>query len=240
MVKYIILAVIIFGVLIIDHELGHFWSAKALGVKVNEFAVGMGPILLKKRRGETLYTLRAFPVGGMCAMEGEDENSPDSRAFTSQKVWKRFIILVAGSAMNFLLGLIIIVIIYSGAKAFYTPVLYDFMEGFPLESESGLMVGDRIVSIDGERIWMYSDIALLLSRGNGYDFDIVVERDGEKIRLDDFPLRQREYTYEGETADQYGLIFSTREATLGPEAEIRVQQLYGFRASGAPRAVRSA
>ncbi len=215
MVIYIVLAIILFGIIIVVHELGHFSTAKMLGVKVNEFAIGMGPILLKKKRGETLYTLRALPVGGMCAMEGEDEASPDSRAFNSQKIWKRFIILVAGSLMNFLLGLIIIMIIYSGAKAFYTPVISGFMEGFPLQSESGLMVGDRIVSIDGERIWMYSDVSLFLSRGNGTDFDLVIKRDGKKLRLDNFPLQLKDYELEGQVSRRYGLLFSTQSATFG-------------------------
>jgi len=212
MIVYIIIAVLLFGIIIIVHELGHFWTAKAFGVKVNEFAIGMGPVLLKKQKGETMYTVRAFPVGWLCAMEGEDEDSFDPRSFPAQRVWKRFIILVAGSAMNFLLGLLIIMIIYSGAEAFYTPVLSGFMDGFPFEGEDGLMVGDRIVSIDGEHIWMYSDVSLFLSRGNGSSYDLVVRRDGKKVRLDDFPLRLREYEYEGQKLQRYGLIFGTEDA----------------------------
>jgi len=211
---YIIFAVLMFGVLIAVHEFGHFFTAKLLGVKVNEFAIGMGPAILKKQKGETLYALRAFPIGGFCSMEGEDEVTGDPRAFTAQKVWKRFIILAAGSVMNFITGLIIILVIYSSAKGFYTPVITDFMDGFPLEGEEGLMVGDRIVSIDGERILMYSDLSMFLSRGNGEDFDLVIKRDGKKIVLDDFPMQLKEYTYEGQTAPRYGLIFGTEKATF--------------------------
>ncbi len=214
MVIYIIVAILLFGIIIVVHEFGHFWTAKTFGVKVNEFAIGMGPILLKKLKGETKYTLRAFPIGGLCAMEGEDEDSQDPRSFPAQKIWKRFIILIAGSAMNFLLGLVIIMIIYSGAKAFYTPTLSGFMEGFPLEGEDGLMAGDRIVSIDSERIWIYSDVSLFLSRGAGTSYDLVIRRGGEKIRLDAFPLQLREYSLDGEPILRYGLIFDTEDADL--------------------------
>ena len=103
---YIILAIIFFGVLIAIHEFGHFSAAKLLGVKVNEFAIGMGPAIFKKRRGETLYSLRCLPIGGYCAMEGEDGDSDDPRSFTNAAIWKRFIILIAGAAMNLLAGFV--------------------------------------------------------------------------------------------------------------------------------------
>ena len=94
----IIYAVIIFCMLIFVHELGHFLVAKACGVKVNEFAIGMGPAIVKRQRGETLYSVRALPVGGYCAMEGEDEDSDDERAFNNKPAWKRALILAAGSS----------------------------------------------------------------------------------------------------------------------------------------------
>ena len=107
---YILLVIVLFGVLIAIHEFGHFITAKLLGVKVNEFAIGMGPAIWQSRKGtgepweeeKTLYSLRAFPVGGYCAMEGEDEDTGDPRAFSRQKGWKKIIILCAGSFMNFL------------------------------------------------------------------------------------------------------------------------------------------
>ena len=107
---YIVVAILIFGVLIATHELGHFMAAKLSNVRVTEFAIGMGPILLKKQKGETKYTLRALPIGGFCAME-EDEESEDTRAFTNQTWWRRFVILAAGAVMNFLTGLIILMFI---------------------------------------------------------------------------------------------------------------------------------
>lgn len=211
---YIIFALLIFGILIAVHEAGHFAAAKSLGVKVNEFAIGMGPAIFKKQRGETLYALRVFPVGGYCAMEGEDENSSDPRAFTCQPVWKRFIILFAGAFMNFLLGFLILLILSSQATAFYVPVISDFMDGFSLEGESGLMVGDRILKIDDEPIYIYSDLSVFFPRGNGSTFDIEIERGDEKLILNDFPLTLKEYTVDGVTESKYGIYFSTEPATV--------------------------
>ena len=93
---FILAAILIFGVLIAVHELGHFVAAKLCGVKVNEFSIGMGPLLWQKQKGETEYSLRALPIGGFCAMEGEDEDTGDCRSFVRQGFWKKFIILAAG------------------------------------------------------------------------------------------------------------------------------------------------
>ena len=146
---YIIAAILIFGVLIAVHELGHFLAAKVCGVRVNEFSIGMGPTILHKTKGDTTYSLRLLPIGGFCAMEGEEEDSNDPTALNNQSFWKKLIIFAAGAFMNFLTGLIIIVALYAGAKAFYVPVITDFADGCPLQSESGLQVGDRLVSIAG-------------------------------------------------------------------------------------------
>jgi len=212
---YIIIAILLFGFLIAIHEFGHFITAKLFGVRVNEFAIGMGPAILSRQKGETLYALRAFPVGGFCAMEGEDEDSDDPRAFGTQKAWKRLIILAAGAFMNFVAGLVLILLLFSRAQAFTTPVLTGFMDGFPLEGEQGLMAGDRIVSINGERIYLYNDVTMFLGRGSGEPYDIVVERNGERVALNDLPLELREYTVEGQTVTRYGLYFAIEEATVG-------------------------
>ena len=103
-IVYILVAIFIFGVLIAVHELGHFLAAKACGVRVNEFAIGMGPALWKKQKGETLYSLRAFPVGGFCAVEGEEEESDDPAALSNQGLWQKRITFAAGAGMNFLAG----------------------------------------------------------------------------------------------------------------------------------------
>ncbi len=215
MLIYIIVALLLFGILITVHETGHFAAAKLLGVKVKEFAIGMGPVVFLRRRGETDYSLRAFPIGGFCAMEGEDEESHDARGFNNQKNWKKLIILLAGSFMNFLIGLLILTFLYAQVNAFITPVIDHFMDGFPYESEEGLLPGDRIVSIDGEPVYLYSDVGLLFSRSNGETMDLVLERDGKRLSRNEFPLKLREYMVDGEKKMKYGLVFTVEEATAG-------------------------
>lgn len=209
---YILIAILIFGVLIAVHELGHFITAKACGVKVEEFAIGMGPAIIKKQRGETLYSLRCIPMGGFCAMAGEDEESEDPRAFTSQPTWKRIIILVAGALMNFLFGLLVVLLLNANVVAFHAPVLEGFMEGCPYEGTDAFQVGDRFYSIDGKRIYLYNDLQDFLGQGDGV-YDIVVKRGGEKVRLDDFTLVRVEY--EGQENKMYGFYFGYDEATPG-------------------------
>ena len=109
-VVYILVAILLFGLLVLVHEFGHFLTAKLSGVQVNEFSLFMGPAIWKKQKGETLYSLRCIPIGGYCAMEGEDGDSDNPRAFGRAKVWKRLIILVAGSFMNLVAGLLIMTI----------------------------------------------------------------------------------------------------------------------------------
>ena len=206
---YIILAIIFFGILIAIHEFGHFSAAKLLGVKVNEFAIGMGPAIFKKQKGETLYSLRCLPIGGYCAMEGEDEDTGDPRSFTTQPGWKRFIILVAGSFMNFLLGFLIVLIIYSGVAGFYSPVISGFVDGCPYEGT--LQTGDELYSIDGHRIYFASNVTTILSRG-GETHDVVVIRDGEKLEFEDMELTPQ--VYEGYSSPMYGFSFAVEEANL--------------------------
>ncbi len=212
---YILFAILLFGLLIAVHEFGHFLTAKLCGVRVNEFSIGMGPLLWKKEGEETQYSLRLLPIGGFCAMEGEDEDSDDPRAMGNQGFWKKVLILVAGSGMNFLAGLVLLLLLLGQNSSFVVPVVGELFEGFPLEGEQGLMVGDRVVSINGSRILTYSDMTLFLDRGEGAPMDLVVERDGVKIRLDDLPLEKREYVVEGVTVRKFGIVPAVEEATLG-------------------------
>ena len=215
-ILYILVAILIFGVLIAVHELGHFLAAKACGVTVNEFSIGMGPALWKKQKGETLYALRAIPCGGFCAMEGEDEDSDNPHALYRQGFWVKLVIFAAGAFMNFVTGLVILLILYSGAKAFYDPTITAFADGCPLEAENGLQVGDTLLSIDGERVYMYSDVGLLLGLNQDGTFDLVVRRNGEKVTLKDFPMEKAEYLDQnGQPYTGYGLLFGVKEATVG-------------------------
>ena len=187
---YILIAILLFGVLIAAHEFGHFITAKLLGVKVNEFSIGMGPRLLHKIRGETEYSLRLFPIGGFCAMEGEDVSTDDPRSFECQAVWKKFIILVAGSFMNFLAGVLIILVLFSQAAGFSTPVVTGFRDGAEHLVQGGLQEGDLFYRIDGHRIYLMGDVGLFLSRaGDRVDLEIV--REGEHILLKDFDFARK-------------------------------------------------
>lgn len=213
---YILAAILVFGVLIAVHELGHFMAAKACGVRVNEFSIGMGPALWKKQKGETQYSLRLFPVGGFCAMEGEEEDSDDPTALNNQGFWAKLLIFAAGAAMNFIAGLLIILVLYADAQAFYVPVVAGFADGCPLESADSLQEGDRLLRIDGEKVYVYSDISLLMGLNKTGAFDLQIERNGEVITLRDFTMERREYTDQnGKAYTGYGLYFGAEEATLG-------------------------
>lgn len=211
---YLVIAVLLFGLLVAVHELGHFATAKLFGVRVNEFAVGMGPALFSRQWGETRYSLRLFPLGGYCAMEGEDEDSEDPRAFGAKPAWQRVIVLAAGSFMNFLVGLLLILLINSRVSTCSGTQLVGFMDGFELVGEQGLMEGDRIVSIDGERIRLTSDVSLFLSRAGGAPVDVVVERGGRMVSLDQLPLSLKEYEVDGQKRLYYGFYFNEEDATI--------------------------
>jgi len=212
---YIIVAILIFGVLILTHELGHFLMAKLFGVKVNEFSICMGPAIWKRTVGETTYAVRCIPIGGYCAMEGEDEDSEDPRAFTSAAPWKRAVILVAGSVMNFVTGLIVLIIMFTAVAGFTTPQITDFYPDCPYESVDGLQVGDEIYKIDGKRVYLYSDVSMLMGRNATGVFDLVVKRDGKLIELQDYPMEKIAYEDDGQTVYLYGLYFGYEEKTVG-------------------------
>ena len=225
---YIIIAIVIFGLLIAIHELGHFLVAKACGVKVLEFYIGMGPQLWHKEGKETQYSLRLFPIGGFCAMEGEDGESDDPRAFGNTAGWKKFLVLIAGSASNFIAGMLLILCLFAASTGYVSTTLSGFVDGFPCQGETMLQAGDEIVSIDGSAVLLYSDISTLLNRGNGKTHDIVVRRDGEKITLNDLPLTPREYEVEGKKVTMYGLYFQSKEATFGSKLRLGLANSVDF------------
>ncbi len=185
----IIIAILFFGLIIFIHELGHFIFAKAFGVKVNEFALGMGPTILKKQGKETKYALRLFPIGGFVAMEGEGEESDDERAYCNQKVWKRMIILAAGATFNLILGLVVCFFLVGSDEYVGTNQILQFYEGSV--SSTMLQPEDKIVKIDGKRIYSDYDISFLMQRNNTGSYDFVVKRDGETLKLDDVPFAKR-------------------------------------------------
>lgn len=175
-----ILAILIFSLIIIFHELGHFLFAKKCGVKVNEFTLGLGPTLISWGKGETKYCLKLLPFGGSCVMEGEDEESDSDRAFGQKSLWERFQIVFAGPLFNFILAFILSVV-YIGAVGVNDTRITDVMEGFPAE-KAGLEAGDEIISINGYRVHFYNEISMYTFLNSDKDsYVIVYKRDGEKF-----------------------------------------------------------
>ena len=158
-IALIIIGVLLFEFIIFAHEFGHFITAKKSGVQVNEFALGMGPKLISFQRGETRYSLRLFPIGGFCAMEGEDQDSDNPRAFNNAKVWKRMIIIVAGAFMNIVVGFILMFVVTVCQPTFSTTQISQF-EPVSFSAKSGLEIGDDIKSVGGYSVANIRDLML--------------------------------------------------------------------------------
>ncbi|OON94387.1 MAG: hypothetical protein ATN31_03665 [Candidatus Epulonipiscioides saccharophilum] len=156
---YFLIFIIIFATLVVVHELGHFIAAKKFGVAVNEFAIGMGPKLWSKKKNETLYTLRLLPIGGYCAMEGENEESNNPMALTSKTPWQRIIIFIAGAFMNVILTwvLMLIILAYNG---YASTIIDSVVPGSAIELV-GLQPGDQIIAIDGIAVSKLTDVSAL-------------------------------------------------------------------------------
>lgn len=181
-------AILFFGLLISIHELGHFTFAKLFKVKVNEFALGMGPAIFKKKKGDTLYALRLLPIGGFVSMEGEDEDSQDENAFNRKNVWQRIIIVAAGAVMNLILGVVIVATVLSMEDLIGTNQIIEF-EKNAISQQTGLKEGDEIIEIDGHRVFSDMDISFLMGRSDDGVFDMTVLRDGKKTELKDVTFK---------------------------------------------------
>ena len=210
----ILFAILIFSFLIFIHEFGHFITAKLSGVQVNEFAMFMGPAIWKKQKGETLYSIRCIPIGGYCAMEGEDEDTENPRSFQKAAWWKRLCILLAGAFMNFVTGVVIITIVLSCAKAYVIPQIAEVEQWSTVNCENGLQPGDTILEFNGKDIDIYQDFALATTLLPDGKYDILVERNGQEVLLSDVPMERKPVQYpDGSTAMLYGISFSAAETT---------------------------
>lgn len=169
----ILVAILVFSIVIFVHEFGHFIAAKKSGVKVNEFAIGMGPAIYKKQGAETLYAIRILPIGGYCAMEGEDEKSDDARSFEKVSAKKRFIIVIAGALMNFLFALFICILIQTFTIT--TVNIASVTENSPA-ARSGFHTGDIIREVDGKDITNTNQIQTLILESEGKGLDYTIER----------------------------------------------------------------
>ncbi len=190
----VILFILIFGIVVLSHEFGHFLIAKMNGIHVVEFAVGMGPTLVSFTKKETKYSLKLLPIGGACMFEGEDgleaENGGGEGSFLKANVWARIATVVAGPIFNFILAFIVAVILVSLSPTDQT-LLTGVAKGSPAES-AGLMEGDRIVSIDGEKTYVFRDVYLLTLLNKGEPMKVVYERGGEKKEVEIEPVYSEE------------------------------------------------
>lgn len=205
MIVWQILAVVlVFGGVIFIHELGHFLAAKRSGVRVNEFAMGMGPKLFGFTRGDTTYCLRLLPIGGACVMEGEDEDSDDEHSFLRAKVWKRIIIIIAGAVMNLALGYVILFGITVAEPEILTCTVAGTRAGSAAEA-AGLMAGDKIIAVAGRRVSVIDDLNYELSYILDSKTDVLVVRNGEKKLIEGVQLLEQVENDQGETVLKAGI-----------------------------------
>lgn len=188
---YILLAIVIFGVLILVHELGHYITARIFDVHINEFAIGMGPCIFSRTSKKTgiAYSLRLFPVGGFVSMVGEDEDSDDERALCKKPVWQRIIITAAGSLMNIILGIILTFAMIVSSSAIGGTVVAQFSEN-SVSAEKGLEIGDEILAIDGAKTHISTQVVYEITRCTDGPVDITVLRNGEKVEINDVAFGQ--------------------------------------------------
>jgi len=228
-------AVIVFGLIVVIHEWGHFIVAKLTGVQVNEFAIGMGPKLFGWGKGETRYSVRLLPIGGYCAMEGEDAAgggevklgetdtvADNPRAFYRKKVWQRMLITVAGATMNIVLGFILL-LVYFGActlpsndgNAYYAGTTISWQEEGAQSFESGLRPGDTLLTIDGKRVFTVFDIQSLLQDSDDGTFEMQVRRDGEVVTLPAVNFQRDYHEESGSYILQYDFKVNAIPQTVG-------------------------
>ena len=175
-------ALLVLTVLVFVHELGHFYAGKKLGFRIDEFAIGMGPVVCSKEKNGTRFAIRALPIGGLCAFHGEDEGVSDPECFNAQPVWKRMIVVLAGPFMNILLAVVLAVIILM-TYGEYMPMINDFTaENTPAEA-AGIQVGDIITEIDGKSITYYAECTDYIQQADPARIEVTVRRDGMDVTL---------------------------------------------------------
>lgn len=182
---YVLLAIFIFGVLILIHEAGHFLFARLFRVTVHEFAIGMGPKVIShtSKKSGIAYSLRLLPFGGFVSMAGEDEESDDPNAFNRKPVWQRFIITAAGAAVNLLAGILVMGILVATSKALPSTTIHHFDE--KSTSVQYLQEKDQITAVDGTRVYTFNDLLYEIMRKGVEPIDVIVKRNGTEITVAD-------------------------------------------------------
>lgn len=228
----ILYAILVFGLIVFIHELGHFVAAKLSGVTVYRFSLGFGPALIKKEYKGTLYAIRLLPLGGSVAMKGEYDDEGNevtdlTGSFNAASLPKRFAISFAGSFMNFVMGLVLVIIIFWSQPVLSTNQISGFGEGFPYSGENGLQAEDQVLRVNDFHIFTLGDFETALQLGKGQPYDITVRRDGQKIELKGLPLKAGTYKdEEGKEEERFGINFYNKKATLGGKLQ------YGLSTTG--------
>lgn len=174
----IVVAILIFSIIILFHELGHFLLAKKNGIRVNEFCLGLGPTLVGFTRGETRYSIKLLPFGGACMMEGEDGDSADKSAFNNKSVWARISVVAAGPIFNFIMAWVFALII-TACVGYDRPVVNDLVKGGGAQ-EAGIEAGDKIISLDGHKTHFYREVSMHTLFHPQKEVEVVYERDGKE------------------------------------------------------------
>lgn len=177
----LISSLLVFLLVVMLHEFGHFSIAKLSGIKVNEFSIGMGPKIYQKQKGETFYSLRALPVGGYVAMEGEEENSHDPRAFNNVSIVKRMAVVLAGAFMNFVLAFIAFTLIFS-IVGYGTSEIEKVISNSPAD-KAGIQSGDLIIKINENNVKDIYDINSIISKNQKEEMDFQINREGNILNL---------------------------------------------------------
>lgn len=209
----IAVALLCFGMMITVHEVGHFVTAKLFHVKVNAFAIGMGPAIFKRKRGETEYALRLIPMGGYVQMEGEDEDSADENAFNSKPVWQRLIVLAAGAFMNVAFGVVLVALLLGFSQDLIGTTKVARFYDNAVSAQYGLQEGDEIVKINGRRLYSERDLGFLMLRDEDGVLDLTVRRGGELAELNGVRFETREV--QGRTVIVYDFSVVGEEPAFG-------------------------
>lgn len=189
----IFLAILVFGLIVFVHEMGHFLLAKANKIRVDEFSLGMGPRLFSFVKGETRYSLKLFPIGGSCMMGEDDVDDMSEGSFNSKSVWARMSVIIAGAVFNFILAFIFSVIVV-GITGYDKPVISEVKEGFPAQ-EAGIESGDKIVRINDKKINIWREISYHNALHPGEKIELEYERDGKRHQVTVIPEKDKDGMY---------------------------------------------
>lgn len=223
----VLVFILILGIIVFVHELGHFLWAKKFGVFIHEFSIGMGPVIYTKKGKDGInYNVRLFPIGGFVSMAGEvyedDDNVPKERCLCNKPVWQRLIVMAAGVVNNFILAIILFFImgLFWGSHKL-TPIIDSVDEGLPM-AEAGIVKGDRIIGINGHKIrtWDEAQIVFEFKNTNEYDLFKIKHADGT---IDEYKITPVEVLVDGEKVERFGVSINQDE-TFGIWNKIK----YGF------------